>query len=124
LNQPPATNSRMNTRGKATASSKTSEKRKRDGQGGGQVVNMMPQFLELKEKQAESEAEERARSSGNVDDFPISVCIGVVDEMEDLSDDEKVDVYGVLKDAQNQAIFMSAKEATRLRWLRKEIGRT
>jgi hypothetical protein len=44
-----------------------------------------------------------------------------VDGIEDLSDDEKVDAYNVFKDAQNRAIFMTAKERTRLTWLRKKI---
>jgi hypothetical protein len=46
-----------------------------------------------------------------------------VDNIEELSDDEKVDAYDVFKDAENRAIFMIAKESTRLKWLRKKIHR-
>jgi hypothetical protein len=86
------------------------------------VVEMMGRFLEMKEKQAE--ADERATTNANEDDFPIQTCIAIVDGMEELSDDEKVDAYDVFKDAQNRAIFMTAKDATRIKWLRKKIART
>jgi hypothetical protein len=88
----------------------------------GNVVEMMGRFLEMKEKQAE--AEERATTNANEDDFPIQTCIAIVDGMEELSDDEKVDAYDVFKDAQNRDIFMTAKDATRIKWLRKKIART
>uniref|UniRef100_A0A804R6R8 Myb/SANT-like domain-containing protein n=1 Tax=Zea mays TaxID=4577 RepID=A0A804R6R8_MAIZE len=57
------------------------------------VVEMMGRFLEMKEKQAE--ADERATTNANEDDFPIQTCIAIVDGMEELSDDEKVDAYDV-----------------------------
>uniref|UniRef100_A0A804LJG3 Myb/SANT-like domain-containing protein n=1 Tax=Zea mays TaxID=4577 RepID=A0A804LJG3_MAIZE len=88
----------------------------------GNVVEMMGRFLEMKEKQAE--ADERATTNANEDDFPIQTCIAIVDGMEEFSDDEKVDSYDVFKDAQNRAIFMTAKDATRIKWLRKKIART
>jgi hypothetical protein len=76
------------------------------------VVEMMGRFLERKEQQAEVE-----------NTFTIPACIAVVDGIEDLSDDEKVDAYDVFKDARNRAIFMTAKEGTHLKWLRKKIQR-
>ncbi|PWZ05765.1 hypothetical protein Zm00014a_013860 [Zea mays] len=88
----------------------------------GKVVEMMERFLEMKEKQ--DEVEKRATTNANEDDFPITTCIAIVDGMEELSDDEKVDAYDVFKDAQNRAIFMTAKDATRIKWLRKKIART
>ncbi|XP_008669144.1 uncharacterized protein [Zea mays] len=88
----------------------------------GKVVEMMERFLEMKEKQ--DEVEKRATTNANEDDFPITTCIAIVDGMEELSDDEKVDAYDVFKDAQNRAIFMIAKDATRIKWLRKKIART
>ncbi|AQK50715.1 OSJNBa0089K21.9-like protein [Zea mays] len=88
----------------------------------GNVVEMMGGFLEMKEKQAE--ADERATTNANEDDFPIQTCIAIMDGMEEFSDDEKVDAYDVFKDAQNRAIFMTAKDATRIKWLRKKIART
>jgi len=65
--------------------------------------------------------QERARSNQHEDEFPIPACIAVVD-MEDLSDDEKVVAYDVFRDPQNRAIFMTAKDSTRLKWLRKKIN--
>ncbi|KAJ1256348.1 hypothetical protein BS78_K044100, partial [Paspalum vaginatum] len=97
-------------------------KRRQDGKAA--VAEMMGRFLEMKEKQAEVEAEERTRANANENDFPISMCIAVVDGMEELSEDEKVDAYDIFKDGQNRAIFMTAKDATRIKWLRKKIGRT
>jgi hypothetical protein len=44
-----------------------------------------------------------------------------VDNVEDLSDDEKVEASDVFKDPQNRVIFMTAKDSTRLKWLRKKI---
>jgi hypothetical protein len=88
----------------------------------GNVVEMMGGFLEMKEKQAE--ADERATTNANEDDFPIQTCIAIMDGMEEFSDDDKVDAYDVFKDAQNRAIFMTAKDATRIKWLRKKIART
>ncbi|EAY97274.1 hypothetical protein OsI_19194 [Oryza sativa Indica Group] len=80
----------------------------------GNVVEMMGKFLEFKEKQVETEImqQERARSNVHEDEFPILVCIAVVDSMEDMSDDEKVLAYDVFKDPQNRAIFMTAKDST------------
>jgi hypothetical protein len=70
------------------------QKRKQDDK----VVEMMGRFLERKEQQAEVE-----------NTFTIPTCIAVVDGIEDLSDDEKVDAYDVFKDAQNRAIFHDCK---------------
>jgi hypothetical protein len=119
LEQPSGTSSVTSLRDKGVASSRikgtttlgkkverVGQKRKQDGK----VVGMMGRFLERKEQQAEVE-----------NTFTISACITVVDGIEDLSDDEKVDAYDVFKDAQNRAIFMTAKERTRLKWLRKKI---
>jgi hypothetical protein len=47
-----------------------------------------------------------------------------VDGKEELSDDGNVDAYNVFKDIQNRAIFMTAKDAMRIKWLRKKIART
>jgi hypothetical protein len=119
LEQPSGTSSVTSLRDKGVASSRikgttalgkkverVGQKRKQDGK----VVEMMGRFLERKEQQAEVE-----------NTFTIPACIAVVDGIEDLSDDEKVDAYDVFKDAQNRAIFMTAKERTRLKWLRKKI---
>jgi hypothetical protein len=88
-----------------------------------QEAEMMGRFIQLKEKQAEAESmqQERAKSNQHEDEFPIPVCIAVVEKMDDLSDDEKVKAYDVFKDPQNRAIFMTAKDSTRLKWLRKKI---
>ena len=78
----------------------------------------------MKAKQAEDEAKERERTNANENDFPLPMCIAVLDGMEEISEDEKVDAYDIFKDAQNRAIFMTAKDATRIKWLRKKIRRT
>lgn len=54
--------------------------------------------------------ERRPAAASSVERRPAAA----VDEMEDLSDDEKVEAYDVFKDAQNRAIFMTAKDSTRL----------
>ncbi|BAS96565.1 Os06g0190900 [Oryza sativa Japonica Group] len=123
-----ATRSRMGKRvasatnkhaGTSDKTEKATQRRRQDGK----VVEMMGKFLEFKEKQAETEImqQERARSNVHEDEFPIPVCIAVVDSMEDMSDDEKVLAYDVFKDPQNMAIFMIAKDSTRLKWLRRKI---
>nr|AAU10684.1 hypothetical protein [Oryza sativa Japonica Group] len=105
--------------GTSDKTEKATQRRRQDGK----VVEMMGKFLEFKEKQAETEItqQERARSNVHEDEFPIPVCIAVVDSMEDMSDDEKVLAYDVFKDPQNRAIFMTAKDSTRLKWLRRKI---
>ncbi|WVZ71713.1 hypothetical protein U9M48_020265 [Paspalum notatum var. saurae] len=106
---PPATRS-VSKRGKrARTNDGKADKRRQDGRVA--VSEMMGRFLEMKEKQAE--AEERARTNANENDFPVPMCIAVVDGMEDLSEDEKVDAFDIFKDAQNRAIFMTAKDSTR-----------
>ncbi|CAN6353215.1 unnamed protein product, partial [Urochloa humidicola] len=121
LEQPSATSSAASIRGKRVGSSRNKdsvascEKRERIGhkrKQDGVVVEMMGRFLEKKEKQAEAE-----------NAFSLPVCISVVDGMDDLSDDEKIEAYGVLKDEQNRFIFMTANETRRIKWLRKEIQR-
>ncbi|CAD6261244.1 unnamed protein product [Miscanthus lutarioriparius] len=114
-----AARSRMGKRVASATSNKT-EKAARRRRQDGKVVEMMGRFIEMKEKQ-ESMRQERARSNQHEDEFLIPVCIAVVDKMEDLSDDEKVEAYDVFKDPQNRAIFMTAKDSTRLKWLRKKI---
>uniref|UniRef100_A0A0E0PJM0 Uncharacterized protein n=1 Tax=Oryza rufipogon TaxID=4529 RepID=A0A0E0PJM0_ORYRU len=101
--------------GTSDKTEKATQRRRQDGK----VVEMMGKFLEFKEKQAEIEI--MARSNVHEDEFPIPVCIAVVDSMEDMSDDEKVLAYDVFKDPQNRAIFMTAKDSTRLKWLRRKI---
>ncbi|CAD6339959.1 unnamed protein product [Miscanthus lutarioriparius] len=124
-----ATRSRMgkrvaSTRNKDTTTSDKIEKAAQRRRQDGKVIEMMGRFIEMKEKQAEAESmqQERARSNQHEDEFHIPVCIAVVDKMEDLSDDEKVVAYDVFKDPQNRAIFMTAKDSTRLKWLRKKIN--
>jgi len=126
----PATTTSVDRRGRRVTSSRNkdpaalSDKAERAGQKrrqDGRVVAMMGRFLELKEKEAEVEAVERTRASAAEDEFPITVCIAKVDKMEEVHDDEKVDAYDVFKDSQNRAIFMTAKDSTRLKWLRKNI---
>jgi hypothetical protein len=119
LDPPAPTSVSKRAKNVGTGNSRTRiNKRTQDGN----VVEMMGRFLEMKEKQAE--ADERATTNANEDDFPIQTCIAIVDGMEEFSDDEKVDAYDVFKDAQNRAIFMTAKDATRIKWLRKKIART
>ncbi|CAN6233432.1 unnamed protein product [Urochloa humidicola] len=121
LEQPSATSSAASIRGKRVAGSRHKDsaasgekvarvghKRKKDEA----VVEMMGRFLEKKEQQAEAE-----------NAFSLPACISVVDEMEDLSDDEKVEAYDVFKDEQNRFIFMTANESRRIKWLRKKIQR-
>ncbi|CAO2203813.1 unnamed protein product [Urochloa humidicola] len=121
LDQPSAASSAADIRGKRVASSRNKDssasgekadrvghKRKQDGV----VVEMMGRFLEKREKQAEAK-----------NAFSLPVCISVVDGMEDLSDDEKVEAYDVFKDEQNRFIFMTANESRRIKWLRKKIQR-
>ncbi|CAN6171911.1 unnamed protein product, partial [Urochloa humidicola] len=118
LEQPSAASSAASMRGKRVASSiskdsaasgekvaRVGHKRKQDGV----VVEMMRRFLEKKEQQAEAE-----------NAFSLPTCISVVDEMEDLSDDEKVEAYDVSKDEQNRFIFMTANESRHIKWLRKK----
>ncbi|WVZ81715.1 hypothetical protein U9M48_029059, partial [Paspalum notatum var. saurae] len=107
---PPASTS-MGKRGRSATSSRV-DKRKQDGK----VAEMMSRFLEMKAKQAEDEAKERERTNANENDFPLPMCIAVLDGMEEISEDEKVDAYDIFKDAQNRAIFMTAKDATRIKW--------
>lgn len=66
------------------------------------MVELMGRFLEIKEKQAEVEVarQEKARTNAN-EEFSIPMCISVVDSMEELLDDEKVEAYDGFKDAQN-----------------------
>lgn len=129
VNQP-TTSSSLNKREKRPASSRNKNpsvssdkveraefKRRQDGK----VVEMMGRFLELKEKQAEVESVQQKRARTNVHEFPIPVCIAVVENMEDLSDDEKVEASDVFKDPQNRAIFMTPKDSARMKWLRKKI---
>ncbi|WVZ97044.1 hypothetical protein U9M48_042609 [Paspalum notatum var. saurae] len=117
---PPATTS-VSKRGKrARTHDGKVDKRRQDRRVA--VSEMMGRFLEMKEKQAEAEAEERARTNTNENDFSLPMCIAVVDGIEDLSKDEKIDAFDIFKDAQNRAIFMTAKDATRVKWLRKKIG--
>ncbi|CAO2045043.1 unnamed protein product [Urochloa humidicola] len=101
------------TRNKDSAASgekvaRVGQKRKQDGA----VVEMMGRYLEKKEQQVEAE-----------NAFSLPACISVVDEMEDLSDDEKVEAYDVFKDEHNRFIFMTANESRRTKWLRKKIQR-
>lgn len=90
------------TRNKDTATSDKTEKAAQRRRQDGKVVEMMGRFLEIKEKQAEAEVaqQEKARTNPN-EEFSIPMCISVVDSMEELSDDEKVEAYDVFKDAQN-----------------------
>ncbi|ONM54954.1 OSJNBa0089K21.9-like protein [Zea mays] len=111
----------VSQRGKNVGAGSSRTRIDKHGQDG-KVIEMMERFLEMKEKQ--DEVEKRATNNANEDDFPIPTCIAIVDGMEELSDDEKVDAYDVFKDAQNRAIFMTAKDATRIKWLRKKIART
>ncbi|CAN6300967.1 unnamed protein product [Urochloa humidicola] len=117
----PSTSSGVSIRGKRVAGSRNKDlaasgekvervgnKRKQDGL----VVEMMGRYLESKEKQATAE-----------NAFSIPACISVVDGMDDLSDDEKVEAYDVLKDEHNRFIFMTANESRRIKWLRKTIQR-
>ncbi|KAJ1254169.1 hypothetical protein BS78_K110600 [Paspalum vaginatum] len=73
---PPASTS-MGKRGRSAASSRV-DKRKQDGR----VAEMMSRFLEMKAKQPQDEAKERERTNANEIDFPIPMCITVVDGME------------------------------------------
>ncbi|CAN6270619.1 unnamed protein product, partial [Urochloa humidicola] len=106
-----AASSAASIRGKSVATSRNKDsaasgekvarvghKRKQDGL----VVEMMGRFLEKKEQQAEAE-----------NAFSLPACISIVDEMEDLSDDEKIEAYDVFKDEQNRFIFMTANESRR-----------
>jgi hypothetical protein len=86
-----------------------SDERRQDGK----TVEMMGRFVEIKEKYAE--AEEREKTNANEDDFPIPPSTTIVDGKEEFFDDGKVDAYNVFKDIPNRAIFMTAKDAMRIK---------
>ncbi|CAD6342583.1 unnamed protein product [Miscanthus lutarioriparius] len=124
----PTTSSSLNKREKRPATSRnknpvSSDKAERAGfkrRQDGKVVEMMGWFLELKEKQAEAEPVQQKRARTNAHEFPIQVCIAVVDNMEDLSDDEKVEASDVFKDPQNRVIFMTAKDSNTTQVVKEE----
>lgn len=92
---------------------KAAKKRKQDGN----VADMMGRDLEIRTKQTEEEAAELAREQADarrIDDFSIKSCISVLNTMENLSNEEKVKPFGVLKHVQNRKIFISAEPVTRL----------
>ncbi|KAK3124762.1 hypothetical protein QOZ80_7BG0592280 [Eleusine coracana subsp. coracana] len=105
------------------------QKRKKDDR----VADMMERYLELETKQVEDEAAELRRATANVDaeqerqrinspvDFSITSCVAVVNTIQELSTDEKIDSFDVFKDPQNREIFMAAEPATGLLWLKKKL---
>lgn len=64
--------------------------------------------------------QERQRINAPVD-FSITSYVAVVNTVQELSTDEKIDSFDVFKDPQNREIFMAAEPATHLLWLKKKL---
>ena len=74
----------------------------------------------MKAKQIEEEDVEKVKVVAKEADYSIKSCISLVNTTEELSSEEKVEVFDVFKDAQN-SVFMTVEPITHLICLRKEI---
>ena len=82
---------------------------------------MLKNYMEMKAKQIEEEAAEKAKAVAEEADYSIMNCISLVNSIEELSSEEKAEAFDVFKDAQNRQIFMAAEPVARLIWLRNKM---
>ena len=74
----------------------------------------------MKAKQIEEEDVEKVKVVAEEADYSIKSCISLVNITEEISSEEKVEVFDVFKDAKN-SVFMTVEPITHLICLRKEI---
>ena len=74
----------------------------------------------MKAKQIEEEDVEKVKVVAKEADYSIKSCISLVNITEEISSEEKVEVFDVFKDAKN-SVFMTVEPITHLICLRKEI---
>ncbi|KAE8785914.1 hypothetical protein D1007_40307 [Hordeum vulgare] len=85
---------------------KEPKKKKRDDP----MVEVMANYVEIKQKQAEEESALFAWSK-NAQQFTITKCIVVPHKMESISHGERATAYKVFKNAENREIFLNAAAA-------------
>ena len=85
------------------------------------ITGMLKNYMEMKAKQIEEEAAEKAKTVAEEADYSIMNCISLVNSIEELSSEEKAEAFDVFKDAQNRQIFMTAEPVARLIWLRNKM---
>jgi len=85
------------------------------------ITGMLKNYMEMKAKQIEEEAAEKAKTVAEEADYSIKNCISIVNSIEELSSEKKAEAFDVFKDAQNRQIFMTAEPVARLIWLRNKM---
>ncbi|KAE8770893.1 hypothetical protein D1007_57268 [Hordeum vulgare] len=99
---------------------KEPKKKKRDDPMG----EVMANYVEIKQKQAEEESALFAGSK-NAQQFTITKCIVVLHKMESISHGERAAAYKVFKNAQNREIFLNVAaedEVSAVVFLRSEMA--
>ncbi|OEL26223.1 hypothetical protein BAE44_0012757 [Dichanthelium oligosanthes] len=99
-----------------------------DGGGGkkrkqSQMVAKLGDFIEFRKNHIEKIIEKLDDKKRCEDDYSVETCIDIVDTLEELIDDQKVDANELFQSEMNRQIFVKTKNPdVRLIWLKKKIS--
>ncbi|KAK3124895.1 hypothetical protein QOZ80_7BG0595710 [Eleusine coracana subsp. coracana] len=104
-----ATGAERRTQQRRSAGVPKEDKEPKKAKKGAKVESMMKRYLAMRTKQVEDESAQLAREKEGVEgvNFSIPKCISLLDKM-DVTKEEKVKAYAVLKSQENRQIFVSA----------------
>lgn len=116
----------MNKRtGTTTISREQKETKRPKKQNGNIIAGYMERYIDMKEKQFETESARLAceKEAAKVEDYSIKRCISVLNTMK-VTINEKATAFDLFKDPDNREIFLSSSEddsETALVWLRNHV---
>uniref|UniRef100_K3ZC35 Myb/SANT-like domain-containing protein n=1 Tax=Setaria italica TaxID=4555 RepID=K3ZC35_SETIT len=87
-----------------------------------QMAAKLRDYIDFRKDQIEKTLEKLEEKKRREEDYSIEKCIDIVDTMEELSDEQKVDANEVFQSETNRKILVGTKNpSVRLIWLKKKI---
>ncbi|KAF8693940.1 hypothetical protein HU200_038585 [Digitaria exilis] len=88
-----------------------------------QIATKLGYFVDFRKDQIQKTMEQLEEKKRREEDYSVPKCIAIVDAMEELTDEQKVDANELFQSEMNRLIFMSTTNPrVQLIWLKKKIG--
>jgi Mg/Co/Ni transporter MgtE len=87
------------------------------------MATRLGDYIEFRKDQIEKTIKELNEKKKCEDDYSVQKCIDIVDAIEELTDEQKVDCNELFQSEMNGQIFVGTKnQKVRLFWLKKKIS--